>query len=753
MKRYLKITRVASLLTISFLLLTIPESCRKSDTSYTPATKPSPVDTQPVFKDNPLKLMAENEINNDVIFPAYLIHRLGKGMGSHSAGGVKQERLKGGFEVFDFITGALWDTYEYTRTEQNFSEIKQGLDTITEQVAQLSEELTDLGFELSIKISELENFITQGRMNYYTTLIDDLMDSTSNTGLLYYPKMARECKAGLHPPNYMETTIKPEAMVYARNVYYKEGVNYDVCDYVNQIHALVCPTVMAVDSGALMTYADELLQNVAFNTSTLSDTVKLMYAYKLLENYFLHFINYQFQASIIWMNSCNFFDTTGYEANLWYHGTFRNCILDETVEFLEATSYLAININDYRNLNRYSSDMQFADQGLTPDALNIHFLARAQFVANLIVQTFGIAVPVMCGSVIVPHYYQFNGTTTEPASPSITISVEGVQLNANAINAQMGGSGLPGRFPYTLWMENNSVLSSSYDNHWNFYHFGNFGVSDSGWQCSPQNILLIDNGSSQSPWYHITPVTGSVTPLYYNPKNPSETSTYYTSDCSMQFAYFAGIWTWGYMAISNSPVSKRLLTYPCFIYSYTCTPMYYPVWGVYTTPTYSYGSSSAFSYPNNNFSKMVFNYWMTQTSGKSTSIWDGFYRSAIAGAPVPPQNGGIEGWAWYQGNYTIASSSYPSFSLRMGHSLSANSFQGACSGQQWYLMNGDIASVDLSSPGSFQNVQKASLTAGAICVAGTTYAYSNTAMDAQQGFVHVHSRYQFVYQGTINIFQ
>jgi hypothetical protein len=68
---------------------------------------------------------------------------------------------------------------------------------------------------------------------------------------------------------------------------------------------------------------------------------------------------------------------------------------------------------------------------------------------------------------------------------------------------------------------------------------------------------VVTNGPN-SPWPHSGDIKGNVTPLFYNPADPSKTSTTKTDECNFQFAYLSASWQWGYLLLSNSSLQTTL---------------------------------------------------------------------------------------------------------------------------------------------------------------------------------------------------
>jgi len=271
-----------------------------------------------------------------------------------------------------------------------------------------------------------------------------------------------------------------------------------------------------------------------------------MNASLLLESYFMQIINNQFQCMLVWANACNYIDTTGYQANLYWEGTFRSNIRSEIEAYLKTTEYLALNLLDYRNQSSFDGDFDYMQYGLAP---NVHFremLARSQFLANLLYDGLGVDYPVMCGSVIVPSKYN---TAMATPDPSITISINGSPITPTA-------NTMASRYPYTYWSQGENPECAP-DNMWRSYRFGKVSENGNGWTSTEYEISLVDDipaGNNMvmygQPWSHFATPKGKITALWYNPQNPSETSTTQTDSTFIQFAYFAARWNWGYSLLS-----------------------------------------------------------------------------------------------------------------------------------------------------------------------------------------------------------
>ncbi len=622
-----------ALLVMLMLLLAI--ACKKKDDTPTPPIPPGPpVPAQSdVFQNKPIKMMSDYEIAQNLDFPGHIIHRLGKGM----VGGEDPEIPN----PFKKIAKTLWEVYDYKHTEMRFDQIDNGLKQIEGQLTQLQTAITDLGTQLSIDVSEMEQLITQGSMNTYITNIKGVMDSTVHNGFGYFPMEGRKYQAGLITESQMSKDTA-YASTFVNNVF-NAVTAYDVCNWSEQINNLICPSVGAPQDNALMSYANLIIQKA--NPKNLTDTASLMKCYQLFESYFLQVVNNQFQCVTVWSNACNCKDTTGYQANLYYTGTFTQNITEEVTAFLTTAEYLALNLSDYRHYVNMSADYPYNQSGLAPDFLYTHILARAQFISNLLYDALGLSYPVMCGTIITPYNYANEyGSVVD----SISLQTSNKQLNSTAIK-------LPSQFPYTYWQLSPAVCYP--DNQWNVYRFGKMGAGDSGWPCTPVSIQVIDNGNGYYPWSHYQPIKGNVTPLFYNPQNPNQTSTKYSSQCYIQFGYFGARWNWGYMFITMRDayyLRPQYLDVQNENSTLGCDPYFSPP-GAATTDkngsVYQQSNSQGFSWLHNNLGGCSFSYTCVNTDHYYIAA-DVLYCDISTSSNVPPISGKLEMWGMSSSQYT-----------------------------------------------------------------------------------------------------
>jgi hypothetical protein len=503
------------------LIIIVASSCRKSDTEYIPVSPgPAPGQVTPdVFPDHQLKIMSEDEIARQRPFPGSIVHRMGRGM----AGGDDP------LDPLSDVGGMLWGIYNYEWTVNEFQMLNDDYNNLTGQIDSLNVDVQNLAVALNISFDDLTTFIASVDIGAEIANVQTAMGPGEANTFLAYSQVAAEWEKNPANPGLIQqmNTCKASVNAYATAVYNgtNAGINLPVtiqtmCNYLNV-------PIGNTASGGLMAYTNSLIAKCQGKVHNSADA---MNAYRILENYFMTVINYQFQAATIMVNACNVLDTTGVYDSSYMHGQFKKNITDEVNTFLTTVDYLVSNINDYRDSARFISDMQYANAGLAPDTVFIHVLARSQFLANLLYHVFGLPVPVMCGHILTPSKY--GGNTTTP----LVLNVYGKTISAVA---QSYASVLP----YTYWDANRTCHP---DNNWYVYRYGTLGIPDQKWLTTKQQTFI-----TNPPWVSHCPIYGYVTPLWYNPENPKQTSTDSTSTCFIEFAYFSAIWRWGTLLITH----------------------------------------------------------------------------------------------------------------------------------------------------------------------------------------------------------
>ena len=584
-KPLLKLKSISSLALLLVMVLLSTMACKKDvDEPILPPTPITPptIEYKDIFENKPLKMFSDYEIANNLDFPGHVINQLGDG-------------LKGGtFGTVVKIGKGLWKFKKWAdpNDSTDFEKYMAVINQIDGQITTLQKSVDALGTQLDMDVTAMEELLESGDMNYYITNIQSVMDSSTHNGFGYFMMEGRKFQTGIIDTNQMNIDTA-YATAFANNVYNKLA-GYDVCGWSQQIHALVCPTIGTTQDNAFRSYANLIIQGTG--DVGLQDDEDLMNAYMLFESYFMQIINNQFQCMLVYANACNYIDTTGYQANLYWEGTFQANITEEIEAYLETTEYLALNLQDYRNDKHFDEDLAFMPYGLAPDFHFRDILARSQFMANLIYDGLGLDYPVMCGSVIVPNKYN---TAMATPDTSITISVNGSPITPTT-------NTMASRYPYTYWSPGANAECAP-DNIWRSYRFGKVSENVNKSASTEYEISLVDDipaGNNMEmysqPWSHIATPSGKVTPLWYNPQNPSETSTTQTDSNFMQFAYFSARWNWGYLFLSmTSKWNKHQEYFSVFQYPSTNTPFWKEV--VNSSNKCTYSNSGFIDYGYNAF--------------------------------------------------------------------------------------------------------------------------------------------------------
>ncbi|MEI7895858.1 MAG: hypothetical protein WCJ26_02390 [bacterium] len=733
-KNPLKKTKLLALLLI--LIATVTGSCRKNDTEYVsippgPDTPATPI----VFRNKPIRMMSDHEIANQADFPGHIIHLLGKGL----TGGEKPEPEN----PFKDIGETLWEIYDYKQTEHEFAQIHQDLMELKNQIATLSSTITSMGEHLSIQIDNLTTFISSGNLNTQIGYVKTAMGSATEDEFMYYSDIAAAWEAdSLNPARIVQMdTLKAYLPKYAHTVYHDPSSN-SMINIIQAMNEALCPT-LGNDTNALQAYTKTL---VSLCNGKIADSTDAMSSYLMLESYFLTVVNYQLQAATIMSNACNVLDSTGvlgYDTSFWNSGVVPQLKMEVGV-FISAVDYLVANLGDYRNQARFVSDMQYASAGLAPDNIFIHVLARSQFIANLLYDAMGLQYPVMCGHIVIPSKYP--GSPQQPLV--LTIGAQTMSAAPNQILSQL---------PYTYW--DNTTCHP--DQTWNSYRYGNLGIPDISWPTGKQSVV-ISNSAGQTPWVHYTPITGSITPLYYNPQNPNQTSTTKTAECTIEFAYFSANWQWGYLLLSNSSTQSGwkkttdggAFDFESFNSSLVGSTLGVPFAATGKGQNLSYQMSGiSFTYPNTTAGSMK----ATGTTGKTDNFYvivDGEWLGVTTGSEMPPLYGTIQGWASYNVLYSMQGSGGVDLTVNIGTTLPGEHHYN-WTGDEYYTVGGDVVRTNFHDlPGILNQGFGASqnLKSGTGYQPGVQYYYQTANLaSALPASISFNQSYQFVYGGYYNL--
>lgn len=509
---------------IAVLLIVV--SCKKKEDTPTPTPTPTPVPPWPeqkdVFTDPKHKIMSTYEVSNNRSFQGYGMY------GAMKAGIGPMDIFKAGFGIFSAIEKYRQDQ-EY---QAEINKINSSLSNIQTQLGVLENDFAALAAQLQYDMTQLMNEVYVLNSITATAPIITAYSNADENGFRWYSDQAKAHNSGSSADSiYMATQIQPRMNTFIEN--YTTGVNATTLQ--NAIETLNGYVIPSSTSAGLLS----ILSRNIVNQNKQSDP---MDQYMILENYFLQIANYQFQALAVQLN-CFVNDSIDYQSfSTWFAQMFA----PQIEQYLKAVNFLAVSLYDYRNGNQFNADLPYVFAGMSPDTIVGKMLTRSQFLANLMYDACGVEVPVMCGSVVVPYYYNAGSGPTPVGN--FTVSVGGITVN------QRTDTLIKSPYPYTYWLS--STMYCYPDNQWKVLNYGKFGTADANWPTTQQTMAI--TGTS---WGNINPIQGKITPLWYNPRNPAETSTVETDSCSFQFAYFAASWHWGYMAPCYATSAQRQQNY------------------------------------------------------------------------------------------------------------------------------------------------------------------------------------------------
>lgn len=530
------------LATIPLLIIVIAFSCKKDIQDSDPSEPwTPPIPTQPdVFSNRPLHLMSKSEIANKQGFPGHRLFRIGtilKGEGKEK------------FEIFGEIGDLLWDIADFEITESRFDKIDEEIDGLSSQIANLDSLLLDMQTELDVKFDDLTKHLNDLSIKDQIAAINNQMVPSDYQHFAWYSNVASA---------YQKDTVSGKSMMdYANlklggyvNSVINEGSSASMDQCIMILYNSICPNLNIPSSENIISdYTKTILDNCA---GKVKDSADAMAAYIMLESYFLTLVNYQYQAATIMVNALNYDyrltypnDTSGIAGKNYWKTTIGAFLPNEIRVFQDNVDYLLTSLSEYRDQERFTYDMQYANAGLAPDGIFFQALARSQFVSNLLNASAGNTYPVISGHIMIPNKYSEDGTAIDIKNPP-TIQI-------GTVNATTTANTFLSSIPYTYW-DSNKI--SHPDNKWNVYRF-HTPVSDTNWLCTPQTVQVVTNGAT-SPWPHSGEIKGNITPLYYNPADPSQISTTKTDECNFQFAYLSANWQWGYLLLSNTSIQTIL---------------------------------------------------------------------------------------------------------------------------------------------------------------------------------------------------
>lgn len=646
---------------IMFLLagcLLLSSACRKNDMAESGPVQPA--DTThypPLFNNAQPGIMSDFEISRN---SSILGHLLTKNLS-----GIEPEGIgKGLFEVFSFIS-------EYQQKEQEYEEINGKLNELHVQDSVLQVDISNLSNQMSYNtqliLNQLNNAVAEGYIND----IETKFSNADNQGLRWYSQVMLNYFAKV--PGYDSAYIHDSVVVDA-NQFVNYNLHHEDLDKdFNGLNLLICPA-LPMDTSCLTTFAKILIMQYAAHGSLNQNGI--MNTYMLLEYYFFSMINAQFEAVTVKMNVLEAADSL--QARSYWVNTVRPAFRSEIEMFQQSSDYLLLNLSDYRNQARWNRDIAYSGLNMAPNTDLFDAMARVEFRVAQLTQAIDGDAPVIYGSISVPADY----CSSDP----------GVSLNGGSSTFPDNSQMLKSRIPYTSW-QNQGGISCSPQNTWKVYNYA-MPLDSAVNTCS---IGIIPN------WPHTGTGQGygSVSPLWYNPRDPSQTSTVCTDSCSLRFASFCIAWQWGvmmsdfitaqqadqgvmmYLPDGNNPncgfcwtEDQSLNVLHPLIAQWHPNVGYGGAWeNVQTSYTRSFGKNStgqdaAYAYS--------MNVVMPAYGGGAVYLLD--MVSATVQVPSVPSGGGVTLYSKFSANYSLSPQPGSSAAnLRIGYTLS--DLSGNCNSQ------------------------------------------------------------------------
>jgi len=614
-------------------------SCRKHEpVTYSPYQPNDSSGMPPLFPDARLQIMSDYEKDKNASLHGHLLAQTLVGM----------DPSPFIFGYFDLITKAI-DGYMDQEFVQIIDEMDEKLDGLLKQDSILMTDVEELSNLMNYNTNEILNQINNIEATKCIATIMSAMNGGNQMGLRWFSQAGANYVNNVpgYDSTYMANHISPAAQQFYDYYYHDVSLESVPNSFTKLTNMMSAPAVG--DSGSLMTFARLLIGQ--FGTKSEHSANSIMNTYMFLEYYYLALANYQFQAATVWMNVLKAKSSDTLEATTWWNTTAMPGILNGAQAFLNATDYLLINLAEYRNQTRWANDMQYSGLWMAPNSDLINVLSRAQFQVKLMTLGLNASAPVIYGTIITPRNY----CSTPP----------GVQVAGGTYNLPLTHNTMPARMPFPAW--NGSTCTA--DNQWTFYNYG-FG---SNMNCQPWNVNILPT------WPHSGAGSGygTITPLWFNPANPEQTSVVKTQTCTVQFAYFCLSWQWGimltdYLNANTCQTSNNLYVYGMSGYggSHACglcgdadgTPMLAPLiaqWHSSQGKFEHIQNDAVRSYNNNGYGVQTpFKYHLHATvqpySGGEMFVADQIATQAITlSHPASSSNLSAEIWAYYSCNFML----------------------------------------------------------------------------------------------------
>jgi hypothetical protein len=558
--KFTNLKKMSLLFWMAVLILAVAVSCKKKEDDPIPLPPaPTPTPISPVVFNNQAPAMhTEWERTNNHNFLGLSFRSLGRGL--------KGEEDP---EIPDFkeIGKTLWEVHDYLHTEHEFKEIDDDLNTLMGDAQAMMNMIAQLGVEMQMQTTALENFFNEGTIANQVTVVNAEYNHQTPNRYGYFMYVGSQYEQDSSAWSSAMQAASQAVPTYATEVYLSAPGSEPAITNVGQnIHdALVVAS--AGQQKPIHLYTQALVNAAAGKIG--GDAGNAMKVYQMLENYFLWALTAQYQAQVVVLNCAGYCDP---DSSKHYYATsfnqFQIWIVDEVAAYLEEVNYLVVNLDDHRTSQRWSNDAQFGDAGLAPDLVWLNVLARGQFVANSIYDGINLAYPVMCGRIITPLNY------TDGASPIVDV----LTLNSSVKNLTDTADKVPSMIPYAAWIKGNPA-QVFWDNNWNVYTFGKMGVPDPHWDNVHTNALSLNCTDQYHPWTHSAKnIDGNVTCYFYNPRDLNDKSSTWDPTHTMLFGFFSLNWKWGYMYLRYSTDTWQCgVTWcPAQLYEYSVqSPFYY----------------------------------------------------------------------------------------------------------------------------------------------------------------------------------
>ena len=337
--------------------------------------------------------------------------------------------------------------------------------------------------------------------------------------LRWYTFLASQYQAGLIDSIHLHIDLKADSVMYTTQFTSTPGIS----DYINNLVSTMEGSGTAGTTGSLRTTAKAL---IGFCSSGQQDSASIKKVYEMFENYFEYYMTCLLQGTTAEINYYNYIDTTGAQARDYFNHNIPHDVNMLVTTWLACVDYLLTNITDYRTANQWSYDSPYFRTAMSYDNLTIRAMARARFIANVYLDAVGLPYPSFCGSILIPSHFSTAGLKTM----QVTMNTTGMlPVTDSLVTSQV---------PYTYWI---SPATVDWDNTWRIIKYGKTNSIPhlfSGGTSQPLSLSASwpNNGGV---------IRGNVTPVWYNPEDPSQKSDDSTALCSMEFSYFGAAWRWG----------------------------------------------------------------------------------------------------------------------------------------------------------------------------------------------------------------